>query len=156
MRAWVSSWFNKLQLWHCSYVFAQLEWLLWLHQHGPSFKRTLWASKWISAMYECKMPTCSSATIHFTMCDLYTACLVSSRQTHITDVYNFTFSHQLDIWTCTAQSSESFIAMFRWCCDHLASFPGPARLSLAVRNSRRGPGLVHHVMSATVVFLRHR
>ena len=37
----------------------------------------------------------------------------------------------------------------------LASFPGPARLSLAVRNSLRGPGLVHHVMSATVVFLRH-
>ena len=30
----------------------------------------------------------------------------------------------------------------------LASFPGPARSSLAVRNSRRGPGLVHHVMSA--------
>ena len=38
----------------------------------------------------------------------------------------------------------------------LASFPGPARSSLAVRNSRRGPGLVHHVMSATVVFLRHQ
>ena len=36
----------------------------------------------------------------------------------------------------------------------LASFPGPARSSLAVRNSCRGPGLVHHVMSATVVFLR--
>ena len=35
----------------------------------------------------------------------------------------------------------------------LASFPGPARSSLAVRNLRRGPGLVHHVMSATVVFL---
>ena len=31
----------------------------------------------------------------------------------------------------------------------VASFPGPARLSLAVRNSRRGPGLVHHVMCAT-------
>ena len=35
----------------------------------------------------------------------------------------------------------------------LASFPceGPARSSLAARNSRsrRGPGLVHHVMSAT-------
>ena len=30
-----------------------------------------------------------------------------------------------------------------------------ARLSLAVQNSRRGSGLVHHVMSATVVFLRH-
>ena len=30
-----------------------------------------------------------------------------------------------------------------------ASFPGPAHLLLAVRNSRRGPGLVHHVMSAT-------
>ena len=30
----------------------------------------------------------------------------------------------------------------------VASFPGPARLSLAVRNSRRGPGLVHHVMCA--------
>ena len=28
-------------------------------------------------------------------------------------------------------------------------FPGPACSSLAVRNSRRGPGLVHHVMSAT-------
>ncbi len=40
----------------------------------------------------------------------------------------------------------------------LASFPGPARSSLAVRNSRRGrwPGLVHHVMSAPVVFLRHQ
>ena len=31
----------------------------------------------------------------------------------------------------------------------VASFPGPARSSLAVRNSHRGPGLVHHVMSAT-------
>ena len=30
----------------------------------------------------------------------------------------------------------------------LASFPGPARSSLAVRNSRRGPGLIHHVMCA--------
>ena len=38
----------------------------------------------------------------------------------------------------------------------VASFPGPARSSLAVRNSRRGPGLVHHVMSATVVFLRQQ
>ena len=38
----------------------------------------------------------------------------------------------------------------------LASFPGPVRSSLAVRNSRRGPGLVHHVMSATVVFLRQQ
>ena len=37
----------------------------------------------------------------------------------------------------------------------LASFPGPARSSLAVRNSRRGPGLVHHVMCATAVILRH-
>ena len=35
------------------------------------------------------------------------------------------------------------------CRDGIASFPGPARLSLAVQNSRRGPGLVHHVMSAT-------
>ena len=33
-----------------------------------------------------------------------------------------------------------------WLC--VASFPGPARSSLAVRNSRRGPGLVHHVMCA--------
>ena len=32
---------------------------------------------------------------------------------------------------------------------HLASFPGPARSSLVVRNSCRGPGLVHHVMCAT-------
>ena len=39
---------------------------------------------------------------------------------------------------------------------HVASFPGPAHSSLAVRNSLRGPGLVHHVMSATVVFLRHQ
>ena len=31
----------------------------------------------------------------------------------------------------------------------VASFPGPARSLLAVRNSLRGPGLVHHVMSAT-------
>ena len=30
----------------------------------------------------------------------------------------------------------------------LDSFPGPARSSLAVRNSHRGPGLVHHVMRA--------
>ena len=30
----------------------------------------------------------------------------------------------------------------------VASFPGPARSSLAVRNLRRGPGLVHHVMCA--------
>ena len=27
------------------------------------------------------------------------------------------------------------------CCAELASFPGPARSSLAVRNSRRGPGI---------------
>ena len=32
---------------------------------------------------------------------------------------------------------------------HVASFPGPARSSLAVRYSRRGSGLVHHVMCAT-------
>ena len=38
----------------------------------------------------------------------------------------------------------------------LASFPGPARSSLAVRNPLRGPGLVHHVMSATVVFVRQQ
>ena len=38
----------------------------------------------------------------------------------------------------------------------LASFPGPVRSSLAVRNLLRGPGLVHHVMSATVVFLRQQ
>ena len=37
----------------------------------------------------------------------------------------------------------------------LASFPGPARSSLAVRNSRRGPGLVHHVMRAAGIILRH-
>ena len=36
------------------------------------------------------------------------------------------------------------------------SFPGCARSSLTVRNSLRGPGLVHHVMSATFVFLRHQ
>ena len=40
--------------------------------------------------------------------------------------------------------------------ESIASFPGPAHLSLAVRNSRRGPGLIHHVMSATVVFLRQQ
>ena len=44
---------------------------------------------------------------------------------------------------------------FSWAMS-VASFPGPARSSLAVRNSRRGPGLVHHVMSATVVFLRQQ
>ena len=33
-----------------------------------------------------------------------------------------------------------------WSC--LASFPGPARSLLSVRNSRRGPWLVHHVMCA--------
>ena len=38
----------------------------------------------------------------------------------------------------------------------VASFPGPVRSSLAVRNSRRGPGLVHHMMSTTVVFLRQQ
>ena len=38
----------------------------------------------------------------------------------------------------------------------LASFPGPACLPLAVWNLCRGPGLVHHVMSATVVFLRQQ
>ena len=37
----------------------------------------------------------------------------------------------------------------------VASFPGPAHSSLAVQNLRRGPGLVHHVMCTTVVFLRH-
>ena len=31
---------------------------------------------------------------------------------------------------------------------NVASFPGPARSSLAVRNLHRGPGLVHHVMCA--------
>ena len=40
---------------------------------------------------------------------------------------------------------------------HVASFPGPARSSLAVRNSRRGPGLVHHVMCAAIrVFTSHQ
>ena len=37
----------------------------------------------------------------------------------------------------------------------LASFPGPARSLLAVRNSRRGPGLIHHVMRAAGIILRH-
>ena len=37
----------------------------------------------------------------------------------------------------------------------LASFPGPARSSLAVQNSRRRSGLVHHMMRATGVILRH-
>ena len=37
----------------------------------------------------------------------------------------------------------------------IASFPGPVRSSLAVRNSRRQPGLVHHVMYATGVTLCH-
>ena len=36
----------------------------------------------------------------------------------------------------------------------VASFPGPARSSLAVRNSRRGPGLVHHVMCAAALQYR--
>ena len=31
----------------------------------------------------------------------------------------------------------------------LASFPGPVRSSLAVRNSRKGPRLVHYVMCGT-------
>ena len=35
---------------------------------------------------------------------------------------------------------------------NVASFPGPACSSLAVRNSRRWPGLVHHVMCRS---LRH-
>ena len=35
------------------------------------------------------------------------------------------------------------------CMPDLASFPGLARLSLAVRNLRRRPGLVHHVIHAT-------
>ena len=39
--------------------------------------------------------------------------------------------------------------------EKVASFPGAARLSLAVRNSRRGPGLIHHVMCAAGVILRH-
>ena len=40
---------------------------------------------------------------------------------------------------------------------NVASFPGPARSSLAVRNSRRGPGLVHHVMRTTgCVFTSHQ
>ena len=39
----------------------------------------------------------------------------------------------------------------------VALFPGPVHSSLAVRNSHRGPGLVHHVMSATAyVMAFHR
>ena len=39
----------------------------------------------------------------------------------------------------------------------VASFPGPAGSSLAVRNSRRGPGLVHHVIRAAGrVFTSHQ
>ena len=36
-------------------------------------------------------------------------------------------------------------------CLQLASFPGPTCSLLAVRNSRRGPGLIHHVMCAAGV-----
>ena len=32
--------------------------------------------------------------------------------------------------------------------SRVASFPGPACSLLAIRNSHRGPGLVHHVMCA--------
>ena len=39
--------------------------------------------------------------------------------------------------------------LFFVCMPDLASFPGLARLSLAVRNLRRRPGLVHHVIHAT-------
>ena len=35
----------------------------------------------------------------------------------------------------------------------LASFPGPVGLSLAVRNLRRRPGLVHHIMCAAAYFM---
>ena len=37
----------------------------------------------------------------------------------------------------------------------IASFPGPARSSLAVRNSRRGPGFVHHVLFLPVSKIQH-
>ena len=53
------------------------------------------------------------------------------------------------IWFCV----WSFL---RVSMGYLASLiPRPYAL-LAVRNSRRGPGLIHHVMSATVVFLRQQ
>ena len=48
------------------------------------------------------------------------------------------------------------VLMSRW--YYLASFPGSVRSSLAVQNSRRGPGLIHHVMCAaadvTTILLR--
>ena len=48
--------------------------------------------------------------------------------------------------TCTSQSKSQDGR--EACYLYLASFPGPAHSLLAVRNSRRGPGLVHHVMCA--------
>ena len=50
---------------------------------------------------------------------------------------------------CSRKTGEQEPHATSRCCRFvLASFPGPARSSLPVRNSHRGPGLVHHVMSA--------
>ena len=66
----------------------------------------------------------------------------------------------LDWWTGPVDwhfnAKNHFCETWLSCRFKLASFPGPARSSLAVRNLHRRPGLIHHVMSATVVFVRHQ
>ena len=50
--------------------------------------------------------------------------------------------HGLYGWSCNLLDVISVYSL------NLALFPGPVHSSLAVRNLHRGPGLVHHMMSA--------
>ena len=68
----------------------------------------------------------------------------------------------LGLISCAGVSGRCYLVQQKqsdthvWVLDvHVASFPGPACSSLAVRNLHREPGLVRHVMSATGVILRH-
>ena len=53
-------------------------------------------------------------------------------------------------WPCDLckRATESHPTEWKIHCNLIASFPGPARLSLAVQNLHRRRGLVHHVMCA--------
>ena len=57
-------------------------------------------------------------------------------------------SQSVEVWMVKPLKNARVYTSYWTVCTKVASFPGPARSSLAVQNSRRGPGLVHHVMCA--------
>ena len=62
--------------------------------------------------------------------------------------YDYTCAQlfRLTLWKVNINCSTLTIGMY--INIHIASFPGLARLSLAVRNSHRRPWLVHHMIYA--------